>query len=579
MGEETGPRAVVRDAQAGQWLLFSRPVRVLSSTSPSDVAGILADLDRSCAPGGLWAVGFVGYEAAPGLDPALPVRPVDDGRPCIWFGLFGDPVRCDELEDPGLAPALDWRPETTEAHYCDCIQCIHAYLEEGQTYQVNHTYRSRSPFTGDPWSLFPALARAQMAPHAVYIDGGEWAICSASPELFLERRGSRLVSRPMKGTARRGLGYHDDRQAAAELQASEKNRAENLMIVDMVRNDMGRVARTGTVHTTALFAAEQYPTVWQLTSTVECETDAGLPAVFGALFPAASITGAPKRRTMAIISELERSPRGVYCGAAGAIEPGGDFSFNVAIRTVWVDRLRGMAEYGVGGGIVADSQARSEWEECMAKSLVLHHHEPGFDLLETLVWVPGMGYAHLAGHMRRLRQSAAYFGWTLDGDRILHALKAAVPGELQGRLRVRLTVGRRGEVAVTSDTLQPLATPYRLRPASSAVDPEDRFLYHKTTHRTAYQAAMEGLEGCEDALLWTPGGLATETTIANLFVTVGDRLVTPRAASGLLSGVLREAMLAEGKAEEGDIPLSSLVPGTRVMLGNSVRGLWSAVIV
>ncbi len=299
-------------------------------------------------------------------------------------------------------PALSWEPSICRKTYEAGIQKVRELIRKGDTYQVNYTYRLRAGFAGDPWALFAGMVQAQGAHYSAFIHAGDWVICCASPELFFRRQGADLLCRPMKGTSPRGLWSADDAAQAEALRTSVKNQAENVMIVDMVRNDLGRVARLGSVGVRSLFDVEKYPTLWQMTSTVKCETSASVPEIFGALFPAASITGAPKVRTMAIISELEDSPRRIYTGSIGFIAPGGFAQFNVAIRTVLIDRHAQAAEYGVGGGIVWDSVPETEFEECQTKSRILTTPRPQFALLETMRWTPKEGFYLLDLHLRRL---------------------------------------------------------------------------------------------------------------------------------------------------------------------------------
>ena len=336
---------------------------------------------------------FCRYEAAPAFDAALTTQPSDD-FPLLWFGLYDTAHErtLDELGPAsGTAAEERWEPSISEAQYANVFAEIQELIRNGDTYQVNYTYRMRTRLQSDPLAFFLRLANAQTPPFGAYVDTGKWTICSASPELFFHRAGTHVESRPMKGTASRGLWFEQDIEHARRLRESEKERSENVMIVDMVRNDLGRVARPGSVRVTNLFDVERYPTVLQLTSTVAAETDASLVDVMRALFPAASITGAPKARTMEIIAGVESSPRRIYTGTIGFVEPGGRAQFNVAIRTALVNRATGEAEYGVGGGIVADSNCADEWKESKIKARALAARPPSFDLLETMLWKPEAG--------------------------------------------------------------------------------------------------------------------------------------------------------------------------------------------
>ena len=330
-------------------------------------------VEEAVDKGNLHAAGFLAYEAAPAFDPALVVK-ADGQFPLLWFGLYERPERI-EIPPPSQDATPEppaWESSVTAAEYRDAVQRIKAWIRSGDTYQVNYTYRLSTTFPAEPWNLFLHLAAAQESPYSAFIDTGEWVICSASPELFFRLEDQRLECRPMKGTAARGLTLADDLARAKALQASEKDRAENVMIVDMMRHDVGRVAQPGSVNVTRLFAVEKYPTVLQMTSTVEAQYPGRLEQHFRALFPPASVTGAPKVRTMELIAQLESSPRRIYTGAIGFVAPGRRAQFNVAIRTALVHRRTARAEYGVGSGIVWDSDPDQEWQECGTKTRILN---------------------------------------------------------------------------------------------------------------------------------------------------------------------------------------------------------------
>jgi para-aminobenzoate synthetase/4-amino-4-deoxychorismate lyase len=402
---------ILHDAARGQWLSFREPARVLEARQVEAVLPALREAEALVNERGLYAAGFISYEAAPAFDPSFRARPAGDDFPLLWFGLYSRP---EVVAPPPPGPMLEgeWKPSVTRAEYAAAIDCIQAHIARGDTYQVNYTFRLRRAFDGDAWALFGALAQAQQAAYAAYVDLGRYAICSVSPELFFARDGRQVTARPMKGTAPRGRWSAEDRSKAAWLRGSEKNRAENVMIVDMLRNDLGRVAEVGSVRVPRLFEVERYPTVWQMTSTVTAETGVSTADLLAALFPCASITGAPKTRTTQIIAELEGEPRRIYTGLLGYFGPEQRAQFNVAIRTVLVDRAKGQAEYGVGGGIVWDSIAADEYEECRHKARVLSDPRPHFALFETLLWSPEAGgYWLLDYHLRRLERSAEYFGF------------------------------------------------------------------------------------------------------------------------------------------------------------------------
>jgi para-aminobenzoate synthetase/4-amino-4-deoxychorismate lyase len=559
---------------SGHWLSYENPHEVLVARRPDEVLPALQALEAAVEKHGLHAAGFLSYQASPAFDPALTVHPDDSDFPLLWFGLYPPPRRV-APPPPAEPPVLTWKPTLSRTAYRQAIRQVKEAIARGDTYQVNFTYRMRAPFDGDPLSLFAALAQAQPGGYLACVDTGRYVLCSASPELFFTLEGERLTSRPMKGTAPRGLTLAQDEAQSAWLQASVKNRAENVMIVDMIRNDLGRVARTGSVAVPHLFQTERYPTLWQMTSTVTAESDLPFSRLLAALFPCASITGAPKPSTMQIIARLENTPRRVYTGAIGYYAPGRQAQFNVAIRTVLVDRQAGLAEYGTGGGVVWDSTARGEYDESLLKAHLLTRQRPDYSLLETLLWKPAGGYFLLHEHLLRLHDSALYFNIPLhfeEARRRLEALAATLPPSPQ---RVRLLLDRRGALTVEAAPFDPpaAARPVRLALAAGPIDPADPFLYHKTTHRQVYQRALAARPHADDVLLWNDRRQLTESTIANLVVRLDGRLFTPPVACGLLPGVFRARLLADGLIHERIITLDDLPHCSDIALVNSLR-LW-----
>lgn len=568
--------AVIQDGPF-RWLHYHDPIAVILATELDEVNRKLQEIDAAVNQDGLHAAGFIAYEAAPAFDPALKVNSPSP-LPLLWFGIYPPPevVSVPAGGDPHSFRLGEWRPSISEAGYHRNLARIKDYIAAGETYQVNYTLRLRAPFTGSAWDFFLQLAHAQQGLYAAYLDTGPFAICSASPELFFQLQHDELVSMPMKGTAPRGLTAREDQVQIHWLAGSEKNRAENLMIVDMIRNDMGRVAQIGSVQVPQLFAVERYPTLLQMTSTVRSCTLASLPEIFAALFPCASITGAPKVRTMQIIADLEQEPRGIYTGCIGYLAPGRQARFNVAIRTVAIDRQQGQAEYGVGGGIVWDSTPGDEYQECQIKARVLTQPQPEFDLLESLLWEPDSGYFLLEAHLQRLAESGEYFGFTLDLAEIRQALVARVQVLPPVPHKVRLLVTRGGvphlEAAPLDPTPEP-AEPASLR-VSLACEPvlaSDPFLYHKTTHRQVYERARPQATPCDEILLWNERGELTEARTANLVVDRRGTLLTPPVASGLLAGTFRDSLLAQGSLREVVLKVDQLESTDRLYLINSVR--------
>lgn len=575
---------ILRDADTARWLLFQHPREILQTRLPAEVPALLRAAEDATARG-LHAAGCVAYEAAPAFDPSLAVRPdPDNASPLLWLGLYDAPRVIDPppAPDSPADPDADlWTSSVTPDDYARAFAQIKHWIHEGDTYQVNLTYRLRRPFSGAPLPLFLRLAAAQKAPYAAFVSTPGWTLCSASPELFFALQGDRLESRPMKGTAPRGLTLAQDRDNAAALLASEKNRAENLMIVDMVRNDLGRVALPGTVNVPHLFTLEKYPTVWQLTSTVTAQTRASVADIFTALFPPASITGAPKARTMALIADIESTPRRAYTGAAGFIAPGRRAQFNVAIRTLLIDHARHTAEYGVGGGIVWDSACAAEQAECRTKTRVLGTALPPFSLLETLLWTPAERYTLLSRHLDRLRDTAEYFDFPCPLPDILRHLDALAASLPPAPHKIRLLLAQDGAVTLEADPLPPppaTPAPLNVALAASPIDRADPFLYHKTTHRAVYAAALAARPGFDDVILFNADGEITEATRFNVIADIDGTLCTPPVSCGLLPGTCRAHLLAQGTITERPLTADDLLRSPRILLANAVRGLLPATL-
>ena len=565
---------VLYDARKQKWLLFCRPVQVYVSHHLEEIVALLREIERRVAVDRLHTAGFITYEAGPAFDPALAVRS-PGAFPLMWFGVYREPEAVAFPPLPrGNLPAIPWKPSVTEDEYRHSFHRIKDYIRAGDTYQVNYTFRLLAPFAEDPWKLFVQMIYAQGFGYGAFVNTERWTVCSASPELFFTLEAGNLSSRPMKGTAARGGLLADDLQQATWLAHSEKNRAENVMIVDMVRNDMGRIAANGSVEVPSLFDIEKYPTLWQMTSTVSCQTKASLTDIFRALFPAASITGAPKVRTMQIIAELESTPRRTYTGTIGFLSPGPEAQFNVTIRTVLLDKLNNTAEYGLGGGIVWDSENRDELQECYTKARILVQPTPDFSLLETILWLPQDGYFLLDFHLARLTDSAAYFSRSLDIEAIRRKLEALACDLPSLPHRVRLMVPRELEPTLEASLLKPLPQPYRVRMARQPINPKDPFLYHKSTHRTVYEQTLAQLPEYDDALLWNEKNQVTESCIANVVVERDGRLLTPPVRCGLLPGTYRRYLLEQGEVKEEIINVQDLQSCSRIYLVNSVRGRW-----
>jgi para-aminobenzoate synthetase/4-amino-4-deoxychorismate lyase len=573
---------------------FAEAGEVLVATNVREVGPALERVDQ-LRQAGWWLAGFVSYDAASGVDRGLVVPSGSDGGdlPLVWFAAYRKRVPVGPLQ-PSTAPgstALAWVPEVSHEDYVTAIGKIRERIGDGDTCQVNHTFRLRAPFTGDPFDFYVRIALAQRGGYCAFIDTGDHQIASASPERFFSSTGRTIRVKPMKGTMRRGRWSTEDALLAQRLRHSEKERAENLMIVDLLRNDLGRISEFGSVQATRLLDVERYDTVWQLTSEISAvlRSNVGFAEVFGALFPSGSVTGAPKRRTMEIIASLETSARGVYCGAIGYVGPmtdgGLDATFNVAIRTAVIDQGRATVEYGVGGGITWDSTADAEYEEAILKSDVLRVSPAPPALFETLRWDLETGFWLEERHLERLAASASYFGFRHDPAAARDALNSAVPTSSGSRL-VRLTLDRHGALeAVVGRSLDRAGTDRNPGPAvlvalaAEAVSSRSVLLFHKTVNRQAYESRKASRPDLEDVILVNERNEVTESTVANLAVLIGDEWVTPALSSGCLPGTFRAELLASGMLTERVVSVEDLVSSDGVALINSVRGWRTAVLV
>ena len=594
-------------------LRLSQAVAVLVAHEPAQVLPQLQALAAWQARG-YGAAGYIAYEAAAALAPDLPCHAHADGLPLLWFAVFAPeslqaaPPEPEPVSDAGAFTLAPWQAAQTEAVFSQRIAAIQAAIARGECYQVNYTLPFSSQFQGSALGLYAAMRRAQNAPYTAYMEVGQQAIISASPELFFhwagQAAGGNIHTQPMKGTRARGLWSAQDQQLAQALATSEKDRAENVMIVDLLRNDLGRVAQTGSVRVEQLFAIERYPSVWQMTSRIRAQTRAtvDLPQILQALFPCGSITGAPKRQTMAWIRSLEAQPRGVYCGAIGLLRPDGSATFSVAIRTLTLGAATSQgqrpARYHAGAGITWGSDAASEWQEVQTKTRVVQpdflqqHSLAAFALIETLRWT-GSEFAWLARHIERLAASAAYYAYPFDVVAWQAALQAAMQGQTQNPYtpqRVRALLHADGRVEVSCTPLaadsQPHWLPVLPVPQGGADQASQGFalaqmptpkatpsLYHKTTQRQVYEAAKQGAPaGIFDVLLHNEEGQLCEFTIGNVLLQLDGVIYTPPVACGLLPGVLRAELLAQGVVQERVLRLADLQRAEGIWLANSVRG-------
>lgn len=557
---------------------FADPVEVLVAGEVGEVREVLRGIERAAAEG-YYVAGYLSYEAAPAFSERHPVR-AGARLPLAWFGVYRAPEDGMSIGAEGhgsSAPTSSyrlsgWEPETNRAEYDGVIAEIGEAIAGGEVDQVNYTIRLVARGEGDDLSFYHRLLAAQGTAYGAYLDLGGWRILSASPELFFRRRGDRLGTRPMKGTARRGRWPEEDDGVAAALVASAKDRGENLITAEWLRGELEALALPGTVEVSGVCEVERYPTVFQLTTSLGARLRAGttLEEIFAALFPSVSVTGVPKEAAMRRIAELETGPREVYCGAIGVVEPGGDCTFNVPIRTVWIERSSGRAVYGVGGGITGGSTAAGEYDEVLAKSAVLTQEFPVFELIETLRLEEGR-YIRLEEHLARLAGSARYFGWADPTEAARAALREHARGREGGRWRVRLLADLGGGVRVESEWFAPETAVADVALARTPVQRDDIFLHHKTTHRVIHEARRAERPELFDVLLWNEEGELTEFTRGNLVVELEGARWTPPRGCGLLGGVYRAELLRRGEIGERVLRVSDLERVTGVWFINSLR--------
>lgn len=597
-GAGVPPFVLLDDARASgavEARLLRAPVEILSANAAADMPALLSAL-RQAKTRGLHAAGYISYDAGSGFAAAAraPVAAEPGICPIAWFGLFESFERVEADAMPLLLPdpAGGWlgqpEPQVARANYDAMIARILGYIEAGDIYQANLTFAADVPFAGNPLAVYSRLRQTSRAGYGGFLWTGTQAIASLSPELFISLRRRDIMARPMKGTARRDADPARDAALASELAADPKQRAENLMIVDLIRNDLSRIAAPASVQVPQLFRVESFPTIHQLVSdvTARLAPEADALDLLSAAFPCGSITGAPKVRAMEIIAEVEQGLRGLYTGSIGFIEASGDAAFNVAIRTLVfpaqgteTSPLPGApikATLGLGSGIVADSKASSEWQECLAKGGFVTAAAGGFDLIETMRFDPVEGVLRLDSHFARLKASADRFGFVFDRHAARNSLQAA-SFRLKNAARIRLRLSPSGALAIEVTPLPSFdELPVKVRAAALPVAGDDFRLRHKTSARDFYDDARTA-SGAEEVAFMNDEGFVTEGSMTNIFVERGDVLLTPPSELGLLAGVLRAELIERGRAIESHLRVADLADG--FFIGNAVRGLVPARLV
>ncbi len=568
---------------SGSTFVFSNPIQIISATSFPEVnTGLAAISDLQLR--GYYLAGYLSYDAGLMLDAPISTRHTQN-VPLLWFGVYDSVIRKDYTD--ACIPAYDEAELVSDEHlnisdeeYLTSVTRIKEYIAAGDVYQVNYTCKLLFQNAGTAMGLFSRLRKVHPVCHSAYINTGSFQVISLSPELFIRRTGDRLQTRPMKGTIKRGLSYEEDIVFAHFLQQDVKNRAENVMIVDLMRNDIGRVCKYGSVSVPEIFQIESYRSLLQMTSEVEGTLKDGLTTsdILESVMPAGSITGAPKIRSMQIIDQLESASRGVYCGSIGMFQPGGDFLLNVAIRTI-IQRGE-TCEMGIGSGIVADSDPHSELKETLLKGSFLKMTPIDFQLLETLAYLKDRGYVFFEEHMTRMKNSAAFFGWRFDQSGIrkslLNIAEEHIEHELESEYaRVRFLVSISGEINIVwTDIGAVTITPVKLLLAQRKTNSDDVFLYHKTTKRELYDQDLYQARkiGYFDVLYTNQRDELTECSFTNIMFEIDAKWYTPPIACGLLPGIWRQNAISQGRVTERILTIQDLAKATRIVVCNSVRG-------
>ena len=564
-------RKTVIDFRAlGERHTFTKPIKELKTRNLAQVKDLLAQVE-DYQQQGYYVVGYVSYEAAPAFEEKLAVHPAPlMGEYLLYFTVHDSveksimPLTYDEIDMPS-----NWKEETSKEEYEKAIAQIHHHLRQGDTYQVNYTVQLKQAVTANPFAIYNRMVVEQEAGYNAYVEHDEMAVISMSPELFFEQKGCDLTTRPMKGTTKRGLTNQEDLDQAAWLEQDPKNRSENMMIVDLLRNDMNRLSEVGSEHVERLCQVEQYSTVWQMTSTIKSQVrpDVDLVEIFHSLFPCGSITGAPKIATMEIIKNLEPQARGVYCGTIGILLPNGRRIFNVAIRTIQLHK--GQAIYGVGGGITWDSTWESEYNEVHQKAAVLYRKQVPFQLITT----GKISQKHLLfkeEHIDRLRKAGRYFAYPFNPENLLQRIDAECQAcHVEKDYRLRISISKSGDIDLCCQELTPLSPAFcQAQLCLQERSLQTPFTYFKTTYRPHLNLSKQ------EKIYHNETGELLETSIGNLVLQIAGKLYTPPINLGILPGIYRQHLLEKGKVEEKVLTLEELARAEAIYGCNAVRGLY-----
>jgi len=566
--------------------LFSNPARIISCYNSREIKQSFSEL-KDFISKGYYAAGFISYEAGFSFEENLNEIKKDFGFPLLWFGVYKKPIIFTHREKIDLLRHKKSRyiiknlhPNISRRRYLNNIKRIKAFIRQGETYQVNYTFKYKFDFLGCLFSLYEDLKARQSVSYSAFLKTDRFSILSLSPELFFRKDNDRIKVRPMKGTIDRGKDPEDDRCNEEILKNSIKDRSENIMIVDLLRNDLGRISRSGTVKTKKLFEVERYETLLQMISIVRSvlKKDVTLYDLFKAIFPSGSVTGAPKISTMKIIDSLEDEPRHVYTGAIGFFAPDGEAVFNVAIRTVLIDSKTKRGEIGVGGGIVYDSDPHKEFDECKLKASFITQKRTAFKLIETILWQPKKGYFLLRYHLDRLLLSTEYFDFRFD--------RALVVKELRGLKRlfkddsdykIRVLLNRDSSVESSFSRVDKITKIMKVRFSDKKTLSGDIFLYHKTTNRDLYSEEHKRWKdkGYLDVIFTNEKNQVTEGAVSNIIIKKGRFYYTPPLECGILNGVFRRYLLKNKKfpLREKILYKKDLKNAQEIYMINSVRGM------
>jgi len=570
---------------------FSNPIAVISCHKLEDVRAAFLELESRISRG-YYAAGFISYEAGFSFEETLGHLTTDSDFPLLWFGIYKKPTifthkeKLDLFKHKGRPYAIkNLHSNISKDKYTRDIKKIKDFIKKGETYQVNYTFKYKFDFSGSIYRLYEDLKAKQSVSYSALIKTTDHSILSLSPELFFRKHEDHIEVKPMKGTLDRGRDLKEDRRNMDRLNQSLKNRSENVMIVDLLRNDLGRISRAGTVRTKTLFEVECYETLLQMISVVKArlKKDISLYDLFKAIFPSGSVTGAPKISTMKIIDSLEGEPRRVYTGSVGFFAPDGESVFNVAIRTALIDNKTKKGEMGIGSGIVIDSNRDREFEECCLKANFITKNRRDFKLIETMLWKPDKGYFLLKPHLERLKSSAEYFNFRFDGKHIAKQLRSLEQQFKNDQdYRIRLLLDRRGETEIDFSRTKGSSEAVKLKFSDKKVFSEDPFLYHKTTNRDLYNNEYKkwSKKGYFDVIFSNEKNQITEGAVSNIIIKKGRFYYTPPVACGLLDGVFRKSLF-----KKRDFPVKEKVlrkedvrKADEIYVVNSVRGMRRVVL-